>query len=137
MSDFDPAPIRASFARQSMMTTLGATMEEVEPGRVVIQAEAAPHLAQQQGFAHGALTFAIGDSAAGYAALTLMPPGTDVLTIEMKINMLAPARGLLRAEGRVMRAGKRIVVVTAEVTSGGKSVALMQGTMIPVEGPAA
>lgn len=137
MAEFDESRVRDSFSRQTMMTTLGASIASVEAGRVVILAEAAPHLAQQQGFAHGGLTFAIADSAAGYAALSVMPPGTEVMTIEMKINMLAPAQGILRAEGRVVRAGRRIVVVTAEVTSGGKSVALLQGTMIPVEGASA
>lgn len=133
MSDLETR-IRTSFARQSMMATLGARLVAIDQGRVVIEAEVAPHLLQQQGFAHGAMTFALGDSAAGYAALTTVPEGSEVMTIEMKINMLAPAAGLLRAEGRVVRAGKRIVVVTADVSSAGRAVALMQGTMIPVVG---
>lgn len=133
MSDLE-ARIRASFVRQSMMATLGARMVEVGEGRTVIEAEVAPHLLQQQGFGHGGMTFALGDSAAGYAALTTVPDGSEVMTIEMKINMLAPAAGQLRAEGRVVRAGRRIIVVTAEVTAAGKLVALMQGTMIPVTG---
>ena len=124
--------IRDSFARQGIMQTFGARLTLIAPGRVVIEAEAAPHLAQQQGFAHGGLTFALGDSAAGYAALTTMAEGVEVMTVEMKINFTAAASGLLRAEGRVARPGRRIVVVTAEVTSDGRTVALMQGTMIPV-----
>lgn len=131
MSDRE-ARIRGSFARQTMMATLGARLVEIAEGRVVIEAEVAPHLQQQQGFGHAALTFAIGDSAAGYAALTTVPEGSEVMTVEMKINLLAPAAGLLRAEGRVVKAGRRVVVVTAEVTADGKPAALLQGTMIPV-----
>ena len=129
--------IRASFARQTMMQTLGASIDVVEPGRVVISAPIGAHLLQQQGAAHAALTFAIGDSAAGFAALTLMPAEAEVMTVEMKINLLAPGLGArLVAEGRVARAGRRIAVVTAEVRAvddgEGKTVALLQGTMIPV-----
>lgn len=131
MSDME-SRIRDSFARQSIMATFGARLALIEPGRVVIEAEAAPHLRQQQGFAHGGLTFALGDSAAGYAALTTMAEGAEVMTVEMKINFMAAASGLIRAEGRVVRPGRRIVVVTAEVTSDGRTVALLQGTMIPV-----
>ena len=117
--------------------TLGASIEVVEPGRVVISAPIGAHLLQHQGAAHAALTFAIGDSAAGFAALTLMPAGAEVMTVEMKINLLAPGLGArLIAEGRVARAGRRIVVVTADVRAvgdaGEKTVALLQGTMIPV-----
>ncbi len=132
------ARIRDSFARQAMMATLGARLAEVTEGRVVIEAEAVPDLSQQHGFAHAGLIFAIGDSAAGYAALTTLPPGAEVLTVEMKINLLAPGQGLLTAEGRVLRAGRRLVVVAADVWSGRpdgtrRQVAALQGTMIPVE----
>ena len=93
---------------------------------------------QQHGFGHAGLTFALGDTAAGYAALTLMPPGAEVLTVEMKINLIAPAAGeRLIATGRVVRAGRRLTVVTAEVEAeaGGRrrTIALLQGTMLPVE----
>lgn len=132
------ARIRASFARQTMMATLGATVEDVAPGRVVIAAPIAAHLLQQHGAGHAGLAFALGDTAAGYAALTAMPEGAEVMTVEMKINLLAPATGTrLVAEGRVIRAGRRIVVVTADVRDdSGKPVALLQGTMIPVDPPA-
>ena len=139
MSDFEAveAKVRDSFGRQTMMQTLGATMQVVAPGRVVITAPIGAHVLQQQGAAHAGLTFAIGDSAAGFAALTLMPAEAEVMTVEMKINLMAPGIGdRLVAEGRVVRAGRRITVVTAEVRAeaGGaeKTVALLQGTMIPV-----
>lgn len=139
MSDFAGVEekVRASFGRQTMMQTLGATMQLVEPGRVVITAPIGAHVRQQQGAAHAGMTFAIGDSAAGFAALTLMPAEAEVMTVEMKINLMAPGLGeRLVAEGRVVRAGRRITVVTAEVRAeadgAAKTVALLQGTMIPV-----
>jgi uncharacterized protein (TIGR00369 family) len=128
--------IATSFAGQGMMATLGAELVEAAPGRVVIAAPIRPEVGQQHGFAHAALAFALGDSAAGYAALSLMPEGAEVLTVEMKINLLAPAAGeRLVATGEVVRAGRRLSVVKAEVVavSGGaaRPVALLQGTMIP------
>ena len=139
MSDFDAVEtkVRASFGRQTMMQTLGATMQVVAPGRVVITAPIGAHVLQQQGAAHAGITFALGDSAAGFAALTLMPAEAEVMTVEMKINLMAPGIGdRLVAEGRVVRAGRRITVVTAEVRAEAdgmeKTVALLQGTMIPV-----
>ena len=85
--------LRDSFARQTMMQTLGATLEDIGPGRTRIVAPIAPHVLQQQGFAHAAVSFAIGDSAAGYAALTTLPEGAEVVTAEMKIHLLSPAVG--------------------------------------------
>ena len=131
--------LRDSFARQTMMQTLGATMVTAGLGRVVIAAPVASHVLQQQGAAHAALAFGLGDSAAGYAALSVLPQGSEVVTVEMKINLLAPAVGdRLVAEGRVVRPGRRIVVVGAEVwaESGDvrKHVATLLGTMVPVEG---
>ncbi len=130
--------VRASFARQTMMQTLGAQILALAPGRCVIRAAIAPHVLQQHGAAHAGLAFTIGDSAAGYAALSTMGLQTDVMTVEMKINLLSPAVGeALEAVGEVMRAGKRLTVVRAEVfaLSGErrKSIALLQGTMIPVD----
>ncbi|MDO5657604.1 MAG: PaaI family thioesterase [Paracoccus sp. (in: a-proteobacteria)] len=137
MSDEIEARIRDSFARQTMMRTLGATLELVEPGRVMIAAPILPGSLQQQGAGHAGLTFSIGDSAAGYAALTMIEPGAEVMTVEMKINLMAPALGdRLIAQGRVIRPGRRVLVVAADVwaeTAGArKHVAIMQGTMIPV-----
>ncbi len=131
------ARIRDSFDKQTMMQTLGAALDSVTEGRVVIIAPILPTSLQQQGSGHAGLAFSIGDSAAGYSALTMMPDGAEVMTVEMKINLMAPAIGdRLVAEGRVVRAGRRIVVVAAdvfaEVNGARKHVAMMQGTMIPV-----
>ncbi len=129
--------IRRSFAAQGMMQTLGAEMTEVSEGHICITAPLLPGSLQQQGFGHAALTFAIGDSAAGYAALTMLPPEMEVVTSEIKINLLAPARGdLLIATGRVVKPGRRLCVVTAEVhaqTADTRTlIAILQGTMVPV-----
>ena len=129
--------IRDSFARQAMMTTLGAELSDISEGRVVITAPILSTSTQQQGFGHAGLTFSIGDSAAGYSALTMMPAGQEVLTTEMKINRLAPAQGdFLRATGKVIKAGKRLFVVTAEVEAivgdQATTIAILQGTMVPV-----
>ena len=131
------ARIRDSFDKQTMMQTLGAALDSVTEGRVVITAPILPTSLQQQGAGHAGLAFSIGDSAAGYSALTMMPDGAEVMTVEMKINLMAPAIGdRLVAKGRVVRAGRRIVVVAAdvfaEVNGARKHVAMMQGTMIPV-----
>ena len=134
----DPANrIRSSFDRQTMMQTLGATLDHVAPGQVTITAPILPGSLQQHGAGHAGLAFSLGDSAAGYSALSLMPEGAEVMTVEMKINLMAPAIGdRLVAEGRVIRAGRRIVVVAAdvfsEVAGARKHVAMLQGTMIPV-----
>ncbi|MVO16771.1 PaaI family thioesterase [Parasedimentitalea huanghaiensis] len=129
--------IRDSFARQSMMQTLGAEIDEVSEGKVVITAPILPSSRQQHDVAHAALSFAIGDTAAGYAALTKMPDDQEVMTAEIKINLLAPGAGdYLRATGRVIKPGRRLVVVTAEVhaitESSEKLIAILQGTMVPV-----
>ena len=124
--------VRASFARQALMATFGAEMRALAPGRCVIAAPVSDRVTQQHGVAHAGLTFALGDSAAGYAALTLMDEAAEVLTVEMKINLLAPATGPeLVATGEVVRPGRRLIVVTAEVTGEAGPVALLQGTMIP------
>ncbi|MGX0875843.1 uncharacterized protein (TIGR00369 family) [Roseovarius sp. MBR-154] len=131
------ARVRQSFAAQAMMATLGATLEDLSPGHVRIEAPILPGSRQQHGYAHAGLTFAIGDSAAGYAALSVMPEGFEVLTTEMKINLLAPARGeRLIARGRVIKAGRRLVVVQADVHALDEGrethVALLTGTMMPL-----
>ena len=107
-----------SFAKQGLMATLGARITDVQPGAVAITAPIQAATSQQQGFAHAGLSFSIGDSAAGYSALTLMAPDQEVVTTEMKIHLLAPAVGdLLIARGKVLRAGRRLVVVTADIFS--------------------
>jgi uncharacterized protein (TIGR00369 family) len=129
--------IRASFARQGLMQTLGAGIDSIAPGRVVLSLPITPSMGQQHGFAHAGATFALGDSAAGYSALSLMPEGAEVLTVEMKINLIAPAAGLrLIAEGEVVKPGRRLMIVRATVRAEAqdrtlRDVALLQGTMIP------
>ena len=129
--------IEESFAAQSMMQTIGASLESVELGQVVIRSPLLAITKQQHGIAHGALPFAIGDSAAGYSALTMLPPDQEILTAEMKINLLSPSIGeYLLATGEVVRAGKRLIIVRASVVaiegSQQQEVAILQGTMIPV-----
>ncbi len=136
MDDTARTRIYDSFAAQSMMQTLGAELLEVSEGLVRISAPILPGMRQQQGFGHAGLTFSIGDSAAGYAALTMLPLDREVVTAEIKINLLAPARGdRLVATGRVIKPGKRLCVVTSEVHAeiGGVStlIAILQGTMVP------
>jgi uncharacterized protein (TIGR00369 family) len=115
----DPAfreVVRASFDRQAFMATLGARLESVEPGLVEISAPYSELHTQQNGYLHAGVVTSIADSACGYAALSLAPPGHDVLAVEFKINLLAPARApRLLAVGRVLRAGRTLTVSQAEV----------------------
>ena len=129
------ARIRDSFAKQAMMMTLGAELEAITTGEVSIRAPILPIARQHTGHAHAALSFAIGDTAAGYAALTVMPEGSEVVTAEIKINLLAPADGdYLLATGRVVKPGRRLIVVTSTVTAvtgtQRRDVAILQGTMM-------
>lgn len=121
-----------------MMQTFGATLDYVAEGSVILFAPILPGCRQQQGFAHAALTFGLGDSAAGYAALTTIPENQDVVTAEIKINLIAPAIGdRLIAKGRVIKPGRRLIVVTSEVfalkDNTDTLVAILQGTMVPVQ----
>ena len=98
------------------MTTLGATLGSVSPGAVEIALRPTPAISQQHGFVHAGAVSAIADSAAGYAALSLMPADTGVLTTEFKINLLAPAAGeQIVARGRVVKAGRTLTLAQAEV----------------------
>ena len=129
--------INRSFDAQTMMTTLGARIESIQEGRVEISAPLLPGSLQQQGFGHSGLTYSIGDSSAGYAALTTIPMDSEVVTAEIKMNLLAPAKGeLLIARGRVIKPGRRLVVVASEVyalNDGAETlIAVLQGTMVPV-----
>jgi uncharacterized protein (TIGR00369 family) len=131
--------IRASFATQGLMRTLGAQLRTVLPGRVIIELPAGVAVFQQQGMFHGGAIGAIGDVAGGYASLSLMPAGSEVVTVEYKINFVRPARGeLLRAEGQVLRAGRSVTVARIDVAAidGGKAtvVALLQATFMRVAG---
>lgn len=105
-----------SFARQGAMAHLGAELVRVAPGAVEIRLPYRPEVAQQHGFFHGGVVATIGDSAGGYAGYSLMPAGSSVLTVEYKINMVAPAKGeALVARGRVVKAGRTLTVCTVEV----------------------
>jgi uncharacterized protein (TIGR00369 family) len=127
--------IRASFERQTLMRMIGATLVEVRPGRVVIDLPFRADLTQQHGFLHAAVVTAIVDSACGYAALSLMPAGAEVLSVEFKVNLLAPAAGeSFRAEARVLRSGRTLSVCAGDVYAltgeQRKHIAVMQATMI-------
>ena len=135
------ARVRASFGRQAVMQTIGARLTRVDPGVVEIELPFRSDLTQQQGFLHAGIVTTIADSACGYAALTVMDPEAGVLSVEYKINLLAPAAGeRMRAVGAVVRAGRTIVVCTADVlaVTGREEllVASMQGTMMAVRGRA-
>ena len=109
------ARVRASFGRQGAMATLGAELVEVAAGRVAIALSIEPRLCQQDGYLHAGVVTAALDSACGYAALTLMPDDAEVLTVELKVNLLAPADGTtLVAEGEVVRAGRTLTVCRGE-----------------------
>lgn len=131
------AKVRTTFARQGMMRELSAEISALAPGSCEITAPFPDGMRQHHGYAHAAVSFALGDTSAGFAALTLMDEADEVLTVEMKINLLAPAAGArLIGRGRVIRPGRRLTIVAAEVwaeTDGKETqVAQLQGTMIPV-----
>ncbi|MBS1270135.1 MAG: hypothetical protein MAG794_01089 [Gammaproteobacteria bacterium] len=108
--------VRDSFARQHVMAFLGATLGEVSPGYCRIELPYRPELSQQHGFFHGGIVGTIADSAAGYAGFSLMPFDASVLTVEYKLNIVAPADGdRLVARGRVIRPGRTLVITEANV----------------------
>jgi uncharacterized protein (TIGR00369 family) len=130
--------VRESFSRQTIMATLGATLESVSEGRVTITLPYAAHICQQHGFLHAGVVSTIADSACGYAGLTVMPQGSAVLTVEFKVNLMAPAKGeRFVAEGRVIKAGRTLVVTQGEVTAieGGRQtgVAVITATLMRLE----
>ncbi|HEV2593049.1 MAG TPA: PaaI family thioesterase [Gaiellaceae bacterium] len=103
--------IRASFAQQGMMSTIGAEIEQIGAGRVIIALRMHERLSQQHGFVHAGAVISALDSACGYAALTQLPDDTDVVTAELKVNLLGPAVGdRIVAEGEVVRAGRTLIV---------------------------
>jgi uncharacterized protein (TIGR00369 family) len=107
--------VHANFARQQFMNTLGAELVSVTPGAVEIGFLFRPHLTQQNGFIHAGSITSVLDSACGYAALSVAPEGTDVLTVEFKVNLLAPAVGeRFVARARVKRVGRTITVCAAD-----------------------
>lgn len=109
--------IRASFGKQGLMRLLGAHLSSIEPGVVAIRLPNRPEISQQHGYIHAGAVSAIADTAGGYAALTLLPDGCEVLTVEFKINLLAPAVGDLLATGTVLRPGRTLTVCRFEVMS--------------------
>jgi uncharacterized protein (TIGR00369 family) len=132
--------VRDSFARQAVMATLGAQLDTVAPGRIVITMRHRPELTQQHGFLHAGIVSTALDSACGYAAFSLMPADAAVLTIEFKVNLLAPARGPdFRFEAEVTKAGRTISVVDAsawqtDADGQPQRVATMTATVMTVRG---
>lgn len=130
--------IETSFLRQGMMQHLGVRLLRVAPGLCELALPHSERVTQQQGGFHGGAMGSLADIAGGYAAMTMVGPDSEVTTVEYKINFLAGfSSGELRAIGRVVKAGKRIIVTTAEVThlglDGTQTVcALMQQTIVPV-----
>jgi len=132
------ARVRDSFSKQTIMATLGASVSSVKSGEVEIVLPFSGKILQQHGFVHAGAVATIADSACGYAALSVMPENAAVLTTEFKIHLLSPAKGeRLRAVGRVVRAGKKLVITMGEVFAeeGGaaKQVALITASMMVVE----
>lgn len=136
MTEIQPR-IRASFARQTFLATLGVELHAADAGQCHLSAPLAAHLRQQQGAGHGGFVFSLGDVAAGYAALSLLPETSEVMSAELKIHFLRPAMGeRLIARGAVLKPGKRLMVVKADVfaeTAGAEvQIATLLGTMVPV-----
>lgn len=131
--------VRESFARQRLMGTIGARIVSVTPGEVLIELPWRDDLGQQHGVLHAGAVATIADSACGYAALSLMPAGSAVMSVEFKVNLLAPGRGeRFLASGRVRRAGRTLTIcegtVKAIAGSDEREVAIMTATMIRLDG---
>ncbi len=133
-SDFE-ARVRASFARQKIMKTIGASLTKIAPGEIEIELPFREELTQQHSFLHGGIVATLVDTACGFAALTLMPVDSAVLTIEYKVNFVSPATGKrLIARGHVTKPGRTVTVCAGDVfaLSDGKEklVATMLATMM-------
>ena len=128
--------IKQSFAKQTIMELIGAQLTRVEPGIIEILLPYRADLAQQHGYLHAGIVTTIADSACGYAAYSLMPPNSEVLSVEFKVNLLLPAKGeMFLASAEVVKSGKTLTVVRADVFSLGQEgertlIATMLGTMI-------
>jgi uncharacterized protein (TIGR00369 family) len=123
--------VQESFARQNAMALIGAALKSVAPGEVEVALPYRDDLTQQKGFIHGGILGMIADTACGYAAFSLMPAGGSLVTVEYKMNILAPGRGALVAQGKVVRAGRTLTVARAEVyAEDGKHVATMLQTLM-------
>ncbi|MFP6687765.1 MAG: PaaI family thioesterase [Alphaproteobacteria bacterium] len=110
------AVVRESYARQNFMLYLGAELAKIAPGRCELQLKGRPELTQQNSFMHGGVIAALADVAGGYAAFTLFEAGADILTVEIKINYVAPATGeALIARGEVIKLGRTLTIVRSEV----------------------
>ena len=141
MTRFEPrvaafeARVRESFGKQIMAESLGLTMAECEAGRVVLEMPFHPSFVQQHGFHHAGVTTTGMDSACGYAAMTLMEADAEVLTVEFKTSLLAPAAGkMFRYEGKVIRAGRTLLFTEGRAEADGKLIATMSATMMAVRG---
>lgn len=143
MNNFEPldpefvSRVRASFDAQPIMETLGAFVSHIEAGQAQIRLPFSTHLTQHNGFLHAGIVTTIVDNACGYAAYTLMPVGSGVLTVEFKVNFLSPAQGdYFIATGQVLKSGRTITVCEGKVVAysgtSEKLIAAMQATMIQV-----
>ncbi|ANM29768.1 hypothetical protein ABI59_09545 [Acidobacteria bacterium Mor1] len=133
-ADYEPK-IRASFDRQKAMALMGARLGRIEPGVVEIELPFSDEIVQQHGFVHAGVITSIADSAAGYAARTLMDAGSAVMSVEFKVNLLAPAAGeRFVARGEVIRSGKTLTVCRSDVLAhqGGETrlIATLLATMM-------
>ncbi len=132
--DFE-ARVRESFARQRVMQTLGARIASIEAGAVELEMPFNADFTQQHGFLHAGVVTTVLDSAAGYAAYSLMPEGAAVLTIELKTSLMRVAKGdLFRFEGRVMKAGRTVMFAEARAFSGAAEIAHLTASMMVVQG---
>jgi len=133
--------VKKSFAQQTIMALIGAELTRVEPGVIEITLPYRSDLAQHHGYVHAGIITTIADSACGYAAYTLMPPNSDVLAVEFKVNLLRPAKGeVFRARAEVIKSGRTLTVMRADVhtLNGGEQselVAIMQSTMMRLDRP--
>ena len=147
MNATSPAPadprfeqlVRSSYSRQSAMRLIGATLARVALGEVEIVLPSSPELLQQHGYVHGGMIGAVLDTACGFASLSTMPPGVGVLTVEYKINFLAPANGeRFRMIGRVRKAGRTLTFAEADAYAlregGERLIATMTATMMTIVG---
>lgn len=125
--------VRGNFALQTALSSIGAQMMAVKPGASEIHLPYHPGITQQHGYVHGGVISTIADTACGYAAMSLVPADTEVLTVEFKINFVNPARGeLFIAHGRVKKAGRTLTVCEGEVVSGESTIALILATIMSI-----
>jgi uncharacterized protein (TIGR00369 family) len=129
----------ASFARQGAMALIGARIVDVQPGYCALELTPRPEIAQQHGYVHAGILAALVDSAGGYAGYTLFPENSSVLTVEFKLNLLAPAKGRrIIAEGYVVKSGRTLTITRGEIHAehdGGRTLAaIMQQTLMTMHG---